>query len=159
MANRANAPSMNIAMHKKTGSRTKFRARIEKQAEWLAETLRRAGYDEETVQRRVQRAVEGARSRGGKRKAGREEVNRYAGCRPVSDVAREFRMRRIDLFARLRCEGWLCRAADGWRPTEQSLNAGWALLRGRGAVQWVQLTPAGVEEIAHRIGIVGRTAL
>jgi hypothetical protein len=115
------------------------------------------------VQRRVQRAIEGARSRGAKREARRtsgcKEVNRYVGCRPVSDVAREFRMKHTDLFAWLRSEGWLCRAADGWRPTEQSMNAGWAVLRGRGVVQWVQLTPAGVEEIAHRIGIARRAAL
>ncbi|CAG9189505.1 hypothetical protein PSP6_10141 [Paraburkholderia tropica] len=42
---------------------------------------------------------------------------------------------------------------DGWRPTELALSAGWAVLRGRGAVQWVQLTPAGAQEVARRVGL------
>ncbi|MEX3941604.1 phage antirepressor KilAC domain-containing protein [Paraburkholderia sp. BR10937] len=129
---------------------------LERQANQLTELLRKLGFDEATVQRRVQRALDGARSREAKREAGRESVNRYVGCRPVTDVARELRMRRIDLFAHLRREGWLCRAPDGWRPTETSLNAGWTVLRGRGAVQWVQLTMEGEREIARRLGVAVR---
>ncbi|WP_150559718.1 phage antirepressor KilAC domain-containing protein [Pandoraea bronchicola] len=136
--------------------------KLERQAERFAEILRRAGEPEAEVQRRVQRAFESARNREANRmallRAKREAANPYAGCRPVTDVAREFHMRRFDLFEWLERAGWLYRAPDGWRPTDEALSGGWVVLRGRGSVRWVQLAPEGVNEIARRIGITGRAA-
>ncbi|PAJ83940.1 phage antirepressor KilAC domain-containing protein [Burkholderia ubonensis] len=131
---------------------------LEKQAERLAESLRRAGEPEAEVQRRVQRVLESARSGGAKRRRARrrterEAVNPFAGCRSVTDVARDLRMRRFGLFEWLSREGLLYRASDGWRATDDALAAGWAVMRGARAVRWVQLTAAGAEEIARRIDI------
>lgn len=130
--------------------------KLKRQAEELAAALCRAGYDNETVLRRVQRAMESARRRREGRTSGSAKVNPYAGCRSVTAVAPDVRMTRDDLFAWLEREGWLRLTVDGWRPTDGGHSAGWVVLRGRGAVQWVQLTPAGVDEIARRIGIATR---
>ncbi|KVO03694.1 hypothetical protein WL80_23925 [Burkholderia ubonensis] len=133
--------------------------KLESQAKRLAQTLRRAGEPEAEVERRVQRALDGARSRRTKRVTEQEAVNRDVGCRPVTDIARGFRMRRIDLFEWLRRSGWLYPTADGWRVTDEALSAGWAVLRGRGVVRWAQITPAGAQEIARRLGVaVGESA-
>ncbi|WP_028213354.1 phage antirepressor KilAC domain-containing protein [Paraburkholderia mimosarum] len=126
---------------------------LETQANHLADLLRKLGFDELTVQRRVQRALDGARSRRTKRAAEQDAVIRYVGCRSVTDIARGFGMTRIDLFEWLRRAGWLHRTADGWRVTDEALSDGWAVLRGRGVVRWVQLTPTGAQEIARRLGI------
>ncbi|MBB3255450.1 hypothetical protein F4827_000343 [Paraburkholderia bannensis] len=125
---------------------------LEKNASLFAETLRRLGEPEEEVQRRVQCALVRARA-GSKLKPGHETVNRYAGCCPITAIARELRMKRADLFERLSREGWLYRTAVGWRATDAALSAGWAVLRGRGVVRWAQLTPTGAQEIARRLGV------
>lgn len=121
---------------------------FERRAERLAETLRRAGESEEEVQRRVRRAVERMRIRTAKRDPA---VSRFAGCVSVTRTAQMLGMARADLFARMEQAGWLYRTTDGWRPTDEALSTGWAVLRGRGSVQWVQLTPAGMQEIVRFI--------
>ncbi|WP_425469466.1 phage antirepressor KilAC domain-containing protein [Paraburkholderia azotifigens] len=123
--------------------------KLERQAEQLAELLRRAGEPETEVQRRVQRALESARNRTAKREA----IDPYAGCQSVTATARDLRIKGKDLFAWLAREGWLYRATDGWRALDHSLEAGWAVLRGRGTVQWTQLTAEGAHEVARRLGI------
>lgn len=120
----------------------------ERRAELLAETLRRAGEPEAEVQRRVQRALDRARDRRAKREPA---VNRFAGCMSITDAARELGMRRSDLFAWLERSVWLRCTRDGWQATDGALAAGWAVMRGARAVRWVQLTPAGLQEINRRL--------
>lgn len=129
--------------------------KLERQADRLAELLRRAGEPESEVQRRVRRVLERARSRTVKRDLA---VNRFAGCMSVTDAARELGVRRADLFTWLEHSGWFRCTKDGWQATDGALAAGWAVMRGACAIRWAQITEAGRQEVARRIGIVGRAA-
>ncbi|WP_221623102.1 hypothetical protein, partial [Burkholderia stagnalis] len=37
--------------------------------------------------------------------------------------------------------------------TKRGEQVRWAVLRGRGVVRWAQITPAGEQEIARRLGV------
>lgn len=129
--------------------------KIQKQAELIAETLRRAGEPEGEVQRRVLRALERARSRTVKCELA---VNRFTGCMSITDSARDLGVRRADLFSWLERSEWLRCTTDGWRATDGALAAGWVVMRGPRSIRWVQVTEAGRLKIACCIGITGRAA-
>lgn len=124
---------------------------LEKRAAKLAAALRRAGFDEEAVQRRVDKAL--ARARGRKTKPTVNNPLSERRTQSVTSTARDLRMKRGDLFLWLQREGWLYRTTHGWRATDDAMAAGWAVMRGARAVRWPQLTPAGAKEIASRLGI------
>lgn len=140
-------------MRKRTDAQTKFRNKFERRAARFASLVKRLGLpliSDERKEAIYQRAVDIQRRKRAQRKAD----SRFDGCQSVTATARDLRMARFDLFGWLEREGWLYRVSDGWRPTERALDAGWTVLRGGGSAQWPQITPAGTQEIARRLGIV-----
>jgi len=130
--------------------------KLGRQAERLAEALRRAGEPEEEVQRRVQNALQSALDRGANRRplrgAEHDAANPFVGCRSVTVVAGDLRMRRVDLFGWLEQEGWFFRGISGkLRPTPSAVSNGFAVLRGPASIQYGQITPLGRAELARRL--------
>ncbi|QQC63870.1 phage antirepressor KilAC domain-containing protein [Paraburkholderia ginsengisoli] len=83
----------------------------------------------------------------------RRANDRFAGCKPVTAVAKSLGMRRDDLFSWLQREDWLRRGEDGWRATGRALDGEWVVMRGAGAVSWPQITAVGFQELARRLGV------
>jgi len=82
---------------------------------------------------------------------------RYADHRSVTAAASELGIPRDRLFAVLEREGWLYRDdARKWKATPEARSRGWVIMRGREAVAWPQLTPAGRAEIEHRLDTRGK---
>lgn len=138
-------------IHKrKKDSHTRFRAKFERRSariNAIAKELGAVPLDDTRIQAIYERCLERRAS------ALRTDDARFAGCQSVTAVETQLGMRRRALIEWLAHEGWMVRDAEGWRPTEPSLNAGWIVLRGRRVVCWPQITPSGVHEIARRIGI------
>ncbi|MGF6904644.1 hypothetical protein P3T22_005933 [Paraburkholderia sp. GAS348] len=129
-----------------------MRADLIRQAELLADSLRRAGEPEAEVRRRVQRALESACSREANRRPEREAANRFDGCRSVTAVAASIGMKSAALFEWLERQSWVVRGANGKRqPTPWAISQGFAVSRGAAAIRYVQLTPHGHAELARRL--------
>jgi hypothetical protein len=124
---------------------------LERQAAQLAASLRRLDFSEDEIARRIRNALD-RRARRTNETAGPSRARRFDGCASVTTTAGRLGVRRAVVFEWLRVEGWLFRAQDGWRATDEVLRAGWCVMRGARAIRWVQLTPAGVQEINHRLG-------
>jgi hypothetical protein len=126
---------------------------LERQAAQLAASLRRLAFSEEEIARRIQSALD-CRARRQKKMAKPHSARRFEGCASISATAGRLGLQRAAMFERLRCEGWLFRAENGWWATDDALSAGWAVMRGSRTIRWPQLTESGVQEIARRMGIV-----
>lgn len=124
---------------------------IERQAAQLAASLRRLDFSEDEIARRIRNALD-RRARRTNKTTSPSSVRRFDGCVSVTATARRLGVERPAVFEWLRVEGWLFRAEDEWRATDEALRAGWVVMRGARAIRWVQLTPAGVQEINRRLG-------
>lgn len=98
----------------------------------------------------IERAEQRVARRAEERK---EELRaRYADYRSVTAAASELGIPRDRLFAVLGREGWLYRDdARKWKATPEARSRGWVIMRGREAIAWPQLTPAGRAEIERRL--------
>ncbi|SAK48305.1 Phage antirepressor protein KilAC domain protein [Caballeronia hypogeia] len=102
------------------------------------------------IERAEQRAARKAEERAEELRA------RYANHMSVTAAASELGIPRDRLFTVLRREGWLYRDhTRKWKATDKAVSDGWIVMRGREAVAWPQLTPAGRAEIERRLGTSG----
>ncbi|WP_408391260.1 phage antirepressor KilAC domain-containing protein [Paraburkholderia sediminicola] len=77
----------------------------------------------------------------------------HSGCWSVTAVARDFGMRRADLFVWLQREDWLQRDEDGWRATSKAVEGGWVAQREPVGCSWPQITRIGFQEIARHLDV------
>jgi hypothetical protein len=129
--------------------------RAERNARRFARLIRASGLTLPTERIKAGLARAKARDADEREVAARIERERFEGCLSVTDSARELGITRTALFRWLEDADWLRRVERGWSATSHALADTFVIERGPARIRWVQLTPRGREEIAHRMGSNG----